>query len=95
MITIETFQDGTELKLSYADAKFTGYGHYQVSVELMYKGKEKTFKATTTNVEAIDASREAGIESWEDSKTLLYESVKYKIEDQVQDWMSEVDYDLI
>lgn len=94
MITIKTFKDGTELILFSADKKFTGYGHYQISVELMYRGQEKTFKATTTNMEAIDDSRKAGVESWEEAKIILYEAIQYQIEEAVQDWMNDVDYDL-
>lgn len=94
MITIETFKDGTELKLFTADKKFTGYGHYQISVKMLYRGEEKTFKATTTNMEAIDASREAAKESWEESKIILYNTIQHQIEDEIQDWMNDVDDDL-
>ncbi len=94
MITIETFQDGTKLWLFTADRRRVDYGHFQIEVELRYRGQGKTFRTTTTDMEAIDAAIGAEEESWEDSKLIMFETVKPQIEEKIQNWMNDVDYDL-
>lgn len=87
-----TTKTGTELRLNHASAAFSSYGHYTVEVELEYKGECKTFKKTTTNTEAIDEAKELGIDSWEAKTQRLYDAIEYAIDDNVQDWMQDVDW---
>lgn len=89
MIQIEN----TELYINSAQAKFTGYGHYLVTVELCYKNKYKEFSRTITDMEAIDEAKELGIDSWEDEAQRLYDAISSKIEDNVNEWMQEIDFD--
>ncbi|MDK7376011.1 hypothetical protein QP519_10740 [Weeksella virosa] len=94
MILLEKFENGTDLNLYSANASFSGYGHYKVEIELEYRGEYQKFTKTTTDMEAIDEAKELGVESWEDSKMRLYECVQHQIEDQVNDWMQDVDWEI-
>jgi hypothetical protein len=89
MIQIEN----TDLYINSAQAKFTGYGHYLVTVELYYKNKYKEFSRTITDMQAIDEAKELGIESWEDKAQRLYDAISSKIEDNVNEWIQEINFD--
>lgn len=69
----------------YAVATFSGSGHYKIEVELMddYCNYKK-FSATTTNMRAIDESKEIEGQEKDD---FLYSIIENQIDDQVQEWL--------
>lgn len=75
-----------------ANTYFSGYGHYRIEIEVVYKRQHKTFKHTTTNMEAIDNAKEAGLESWEDKVKILYDTAEDHIIEQIEEWKQQIDY---
>ena len=74
--------------VGHASAIFSGYGHQKITVDLVYNGETKTFWEVTNNMPGYDAATELeGQEYYE----ALYDLIDRKIEDQVTEWMNEVD----
>ena len=81
--------NGSQVELNYANALTAGYGHKEITVELCYEGEYKTFKAVTNNMPGFDDAQD--IEDYEEKQLALFELVDYKIEDEVSEWIAEID----
>ena len=44
MKTLNTYAGDKEVSVNYANFSFTGRGRYNIEVELIYAGNQKTFK---------------------------------------------------
>lgn len=56
-MTTFTTPSGISFTITFAKARFTYYGHYKISVDVLYEnGKEFTFVATTTDMPGVDAA---------------------------------------
>ena len=76
------------LELHYANFITSSYGHKKVIVELFYSGQYKVFSAITTRVDLTDdASELEGDERY----MAIYEIIDIEIQDQVIEWMEEID----
>lgn len=87
-IELKDFQYGTGLELYYASSKFSGYGHYTITVELEYKGERKEFSRTTDDMPSYDDATDL---EGDEKDLAFYKIIERKIEDAVADWMAEVD----
>lgn len=87
MKEIRTFKDGTTLFINAGDARFSGYGHYKIEVELFYEGKTNTFSATTTNMPGIDEYKDLRQDDYGASLLKLYEIIEYQIQDEVDEFI--------
>lgn len=85
-----TLQNGKEARfeVDYATTKFSGYGHYKCTVDLMkYEGSEvKSFTYTTTDMEFIDSLKNDDLSS-EDKYEAIYSHMEDEIEEQVAEWI--------
>lgn len=90
---MKNFENQPEVELSSARSSFAGYGHHKITVDIKYKGKEKSFTKTTTDLEALEEAKELGVDSWEDGTNAMYEVIANGIEDQISEWIQEVDFE--
>lgn len=87
---MKTFEiNEAQVELNYASAITAGYGHKEITAELCYEGEYKTFKAVTNNMPGYDDAQD--IEDYEEKQVALFELIVYKIEDDISEWISEVD----
>ena len=82
-----TIITGNEVAINYAFSKLTGYGHHKIIVELDFAGEFKTFSKTTNNMPAFDEANDLeGEDKWE----ALYNIIANDIEDEVAEWIEEL-----
>lgn len=74
-------------KLNHASYIFSGYGHKKVTITLEFNGEVKDFTTTTTDMQAIDEISEL---AGEEKYLALYNLVIYKVEERVQEWISDL-----
>lgn len=86
MKAIRTFTDGTTLFINAGDARFSGYGHYKIEVELFYEGKTKSFSATTTNMEGVDEYKDLIQDDYDAALLKLYDMIEFAIQDEVDEF---------
>lgn len=91
MKAIKKYDDGTELNLYHVQAVPSGYGHKLITVELEYRGKYAKFKSTTHDMSSYDEAN--GMEG-EDKQLAFYNMIDHKIQDELTEWMLEVDSNL-
>ena len=75
-----------EIKVIYSLAQFSGYGHYDITVDISLNGLVKNFTATTNNMQGLDEAREL---EGEEKYFALYELIQYDIEESIMEWMDE------
>lgn len=78
----------TELEINYTQSLTAGHGHKKIIVELCFKEEFKTFSATTSNMPDYDDATEL---EGSDKDEALFNIISYKIEDQVNEWIFEVE----
>ena len=78
----------TELEINYTQALTAGHGHKKITVELYLQGEYKTFSATTSNMPDYDDATEL---EGSDKDEALFNIISYKIEDEVNEWIVEVE----
>lgn len=76
-----------DYSIYYASATFSGYGHYNVEVELQSEatGDYKKFRATTTDMRSIDAYKDA--EEREERNQILFDCIENQIDDEIIEWL--------
>jgi hypothetical protein len=80
-----------EIEITNMNAEFAGYGHYKVIADILYSGRSKKFTHTTTNMDAIDEAKEAGVEYGSEAKhEILWGIIENHIEDQILEFIDEV-----
>lgn len=84
MITITLNE--REIKVIYALAQFSGYGHYDITVDISFGGLVKNFTATTSNMPGLDEATEL---EGEEKYLALYELIQHGIEESIMEWMDE------
>lgn len=89
LIELPTIAINSELELNYVSAKQSGYGHKTITVELFYKDQKKEFSHTTSNMPDYDDATD--IEDYEEKNRALYDLISYSIEDQIAEWIQEID----
>lgn len=94
MKTLNTYAGDKEVYVNHANFSFAGRGRYNIEVELIYAGNQKTFKSSTTDLETIDevkaqtaASELFGEEKYEK----LYDLIASDIEESVIEWIYEIE----
>lgn len=76
-----TTNNTNEVKVIYADAVTSGYGHKKITVELEFKGETKKFTGITNFMPGFDAADELeGQERYEALADLI------DIDDQIAEW---------
>lgn len=87
-IELTDFHYGTGLELYYTYSRFSGYGNYTITAELEYKGERKEFSRTINEMPSYDEATDL---EGDEKELAFYNLIAYKIEDNVADWMAEVD----
>lgn len=77
----------TDVELHTAQATFSGYGHYKITVELYKNNEFSKFTATTNNMPAFDEAKEL---EGEEKELALFNIIDYKIEDEVAEWLENI-----
>ena len=89
LIQLPTISINSELELNYVSVSQSGYGHKTITVELIYNGQKKEFKHTTNNMPDYDDATD--IEDYEEKNRALYGLISYSIEDQISEWIYEIE----
>jgi hypothetical protein len=79
---------GTDLEINYINALTSGHGHKKITVELFFQGEYKAFSATTSNMPDYDDATEL---EGEDKDEALFNIIRYQIEDEVSEWVTEIE----
>jgi len=79
---------GTDLEINYTNALTSGHGHKKITIELFFQGEYKTFSATTSNMPDYDDATEL---EGEDKDEALFNIIRYQIEDEVSEWVTEIE----
>ena len=90
MKTLNTYAGDKEVSVNHANFNFAGRGRYNIEVELIYAGNQKTFKSSTTDLEAIDEVKEQTAASelfGEEKYEKLYDLITSDIEESVIEWI--------
>lgn len=68
----------------YASAIPSGYGHKEITVEIVSDGKTKEFKSVTSNMYDYDQAQDLeGQEKYE----ALFELVEYNLDGRIAEWL--------
>ena len=90
MKTLNTYAGDKEVSVNHANFSFAGRGRYNIEVELIYAGNQKTFKSSTTDLETIDEVKEQTAASelfGEEKYEKLYDLIASDIEESVIEWI--------
>lgn len=79
--------NGNEIEITWANALTAGYGHKRITVELRYNGEHEAFSAVTDNMIDYDVAVEL---EGEEKYKALFNLIDYKIEDEIIDWVNEI-----
>ena len=79
---------GKEISIHYANGLTAGHGHKKIEVEIEYKNEYKKFHATTSNMPSWDDAQDL---EGEEKYTALYEMIESQIEDEIAEWIMEID----
>lgn len=80
--------NGMDLNIQYTNALTAGYGHKKIIVELYYLGHSKKFIGMTNNMSDYDDATEL---EGQDKDEALFNLVVSKIEDDVAEWILEIE----
>ena len=86
--------NGKLIAVNNASENFSGYGHYRIDTEILYKGLSKTFYEITSNgemVELICSKMSDNHIANDECFMMLFNLIKNKIEKDVMDWCNGVD----
>lgn len=78
--------NGKEIEIYYANALPSGYGHKEITVELLFNGNFKKFKSVTSDMPGYDAANDL---EGDEKKVALYELIESNIEGEVIEWLEE------
>lgn len=67
----------------------SGYGHYKLSIKIMYKSEFSTFNYTTTDMRIIDELND--LEDYGEKVEMVFDHVINHIEEQVIEWVKSID----
>ena len=76
-----------EIEITFARHQFSGYGHREISVDIVFNGVQKTFKSVTSDLEGIYAADE---HEGDERYIRLYGRIETNIEERVAEWIYEL-----
>jgi len=81
-MTTFTTPSGISFTITFAKARRSWYGHYKISVDVLFEnGKEFTFVATTTDMPGLDAANDLeGQERYEALFLLVSSIIDFNID---------------
>lgn len=81
--------EGREVEIFHAAHRNAGFGHKRIFVELFYEDEYRTFSDVTNDMPGFDAAM--CTEDDDEQNFSLYSLIAAKMEDEIIEWMDEVD----